>query len=48
METEVSLHCSQESATELYPEPDESSLHPHILFFLKPILLSQEHHNFKW
>jgi len=32
METEVSLLCSQEPVTGLYPEPDESSQHFPILF----------------
>jgi hypothetical protein len=31
METKVSLPYSQESATEPYREPAESSPHPHIL-----------------
>jgi len=32
MEPEGSLLCSQEPATGHYPEPDESSPHPQILF----------------
>jgi hypothetical protein len=36
MEPEVSLPCSQEPATEFYPEPDESC--PHIpTLFLKEL-----------
>jgi hypothetical protein len=33
MEPEVSLPCSQESFTDPYPEPDESSPYHSILFF---------------
>lgn len=32
MKPEVSVLCSQESATGHYPEPGESSLHPSTLF----------------
>jgi hypothetical protein len=32
MAAEVSLLCSQEPATDLYPEPDESSPYHPILF----------------
>jgi hypothetical protein len=32
METEGSLPCSQEAATDSYPEPDESSPHPTSFF----------------
>jgi hypothetical protein len=32
MESEGSLPCSQEPATGLYPEPDDSSPHPPTLF----------------
>jgi hypothetical protein len=32
METEDTLPRSQETATGPYPEPDESSPHPHALF----------------
>jgi len=31
MEPEVSLPCSQETATGLYPEPDASIPHPHTI-----------------
>jgi hypothetical protein len=32
VEPDVSLPCSQETATYPYPQPDESSPHPPILF----------------
>jgi hypothetical protein len=32
IEPENSVPCSQESMTKPYPEPDESSSHPYILF----------------
>jgi hypothetical protein len=32
MEAERSLPCSQQPATRLYPDPDESSLRPQTLF----------------
>jgi hypothetical protein len=35
----VSLPCSQEHATYLSPEPNESSQHPSILFFVRSILI---------
>jgi hypothetical protein len=36
MESEASLICSQEPATSLYTEPDESSLRPRkLVYFLK-------------
>jgi hypothetical protein len=31
-DAKVSILCSQESVASLYPEPDESSQHPHALF----------------
>jgi hypothetical protein len=40
MEPEVSLPCSQEPSTGLYPEPDESSQHPHSNEFIISIYLS--------
>jgi hypothetical protein len=36
MEIEGLLPCSQEYATDPYPEPDESSSHPHALFHQDP------------
>jgi len=35
MEPKVSLPCSQDTSTELYPEPDESSSHSQTLFLLR-------------
>jgi hypothetical protein len=39
METEDSSPCSQEPATSLYPEPDESSPYHSILFFKYIVIL---------
>jgi hypothetical protein len=39
MEAEGSLPCSQEPASGLYRESDESSQHPPGLFFLRYILM---------
>jgi hypothetical protein len=36
----VHLLCSQKHTTEAYPEPDESSPHPHVLFFKFILILS--------
>jgi hypothetical protein len=43
MEPEDSLLCLQEPATGPYPVPDESTLHPHIIFLLNPLILFSLH-----
>jgi len=48
-EPEGSFLCSQESSTGLYPEPDESDLHSHILFkFCFDITHLSVHRFFIW
>jgi hypothetical protein len=43
MEREISLPCSQEPSTGLYPEPDRSSLYHPIIFLLSSILILSTH-----
>jgi hypothetical protein len=44
MEPEGSLPCSQEPATDLCPEPDESSPHPSTLLLLEPFRYYEVHY----
>jgi hypothetical protein len=37
MEPEGSLPCLEDSTIGLYPEPDECSSHPYILFLQDPV-----------